>query len=66
MRAVRRLLVLTGDAADDDRYRTAMGTLRRSGGSLNSASTLDLLARVAQPHTRWSVAYDLRARTAHV
>ena len=22
--------------------------------------------RVAQPHTRWSVAYDLRARTAHV
>ena len=58
--------VLTGDAPDDDRYRTAMGTLRRSGGSLNAASTLDLLARVAQPHTRWSVAYDLRARTAHV
>ena len=54
------------NGAPDDRYRTAMGTLRRSGGRLTPASTLDLLARTAQPHTRWSVAYDLRARTAHV
>ena len=34
--------------------------------ALTPGSTLALLARVAQPHTRWSVAYDLRARTAHV
>ena len=58
--------VLTGGAPDDDRYRTAMGTLRRTGGRLTPATTLALLARTAQPHTRWSVAYDLRARTAHV
>ena len=38
----------------------------RRSRRLLRASTLDLLARVAQPHTRWSVAYDLRARTAHV
>ena len=58
--------VLTGDAPTDDRYRTAMSTLRRSGGRLTPETTLALLARTAQPHTRWSVAYDLRARTAHV
>ena len=57
--------VLT-DGAPDDRYRTAMAALRRSGGRLTPASTLALLARTAQPHTRWSVAYDLRARTAYV
>ena len=57
--------VLTG-GTPDDRYRTAMSTLRRSGGRLTPETTLALLARTAQPHTRWSVAYDLRARTAHV
>jgi hypothetical protein len=54
------------NGAPDGRYRTAMAALRRSGGRLEPATTLDLLERTAQPHTRWSVAYDLRARTAHV
>ena len=58
--------VLTGDAPADDRYRTAMTTLERAGGRLTPGSTLDLLRDVRQPHTRWSAAYDLRARTVHV
>jgi hypothetical protein len=57
--------VLTG-GVPDDRYRTATTTLRRAGGRLTPRTTLELLERTAQPHTRWSVAYDLRARTAHV
>ena len=50
--------VLTGDAPADDRYRTP----RRGSGSTDA---LRLLERVKQPHTRWSVAYDLApARSA--
>jgi len=33
---------------------------------LLAASTLALLKCVRQPITRWSAAYDLRARTLHV
>ena len=44
----------------------ATGALQRSGGRLTARSTLDLLRRVRQPITRWSAAYDLRARTLHV
>jgi Linear amide C-N hydrolases, choloylglycine hydrolase family len=51
--------VLTGDAPADDRYRTATA-------GLGSTDALALLERVKQPHTRWSVAYDLRARTVRV
>ena len=58
--------VLTGGAPATTATAPRWRTLRRSGGRLTPASTLALLARAAQPHTRWSVAYDLRARTAHV
>ena len=51
--------VLTGDAPADKRYRTA-------AAGLGSTDTLRLLQRVKQPHTRWSVAYDLRARKVYV
>ncbi len=51
--------VLTGDAPADDRYRTA-------AAGLGGTDALRLLERVKQPHTRWSVAYDLRARTVRV
>ncbi len=51
--------VLTGDAPADDRYRTAAAGLGRT-------DALRLLERVKQPHTRWSVAYDLRTRTVRV
>ena len=58
--------VLTGAHGADERYRTATAALARSGGRLTTASTLALLRDVRQPITRWSVAYDLRARVAHV
>ena len=58
--------VLTGARGADDRYRTAKAGLERSRGRLTPASTLALLRDVRQPITRWSVAYDLRARVAHV
>jgi hypothetical protein len=54
---------LTGDAPADDRYRTATNAL---GGRLTPETTLALLSRVKQPNTRWSAAYDLRARKLHV
>src|SRR5262245_34515096 len=52
---------LTSDARPDHRYRTATATLAHSHGRLTPASTIDLLRRTAQPITRWSAAYDLRA-----
>jgi hypothetical protein len=48
------------------RARKATAALARARGRLTTASTLDLLRRVKQPITRWSAAYDLRARTVHV
>jgi hypothetical protein len=44
----------------DTRYRVL------DEGVGTSADALQLLRRVAQPHTRWSVVYDLRAGTARV
>ncbi|MEU8110333.1 linear amide C-N hydrolase [Nonomuraea muscovyensis] len=44
----------------DTRYRT----LAEGIGTRTDA--LDLLRQVAQPHTRWSVVYDLKAGTARV
>jgi hypothetical protein len=58
--------VLTGARSTDDRYRAAAAALQRSGGRLTTASTLDLVRRVKQPITRWSAAYDLRARTVSI
>ncbi|WP_240197387.1 linear amide C-N hydrolase, partial [Nonomuraea lactucae] len=44
----------------DTRYRTL------AEGIGTGADALDLLRRVAQPHTRWSAVYDLEAGTARV
>jgi predicted choloylglycine hydrolase len=62
--------VLTGSTPDerahDRRYHTAAAALAAAGGKLDSAQTLDLLERVRQKITRWSVAYDMRHRTLEV
>ncbi|HYU85928.1 MAG TPA: linear amide C-N hydrolase [Kribbellaceae bacterium] len=50
----------------DDRYRTATGTLRRTGGTLAARQAMDLLRAVAQGHTRWSVVYGLRSGEVHL
>ena len=57
--------VLTGGAARRP-LPHGDGRAAAPGGRLTPATTLALLARIRQPHTRWSVAYDLRARKAHV
>ncbi|WP_101786840.1 linear amide C-N hydrolase [Nonomuraea indica] len=44
----------------DTRYRTL------TEGIGTRADALGLLRRVAQPHTRWSVVYDLKAGTARI
>ena len=53
---------LAGGGPPDRRYRTATAALAKARGALTTAATLDLLRRTAQPITRWSAAYDLRAR----
>jgi hypothetical protein len=58
--------VQTGAHGADHRYRGAMRALERSGGRLTPRSTLTILRDVRQPITRWSAAYDLRARELHV
>ena len=58
--------VLTGAHGADHRYRTAAAALTRARGRVTPESTIDLLRRVRQPITRWSAAYDLRARKLHV
>jgi hypothetical protein len=55
---------LSSHAHPDRRYETAAAGLRR--GRLTPGGALDLLRRVAQPITRWSAAYDLRAGTLRV
>src|SRR4051794_8088837 len=54
--------VLAGKAHPDHRYRTAVGTLRAAGGVMTPRSTLELLRATRQDITRWSAAYDLKAR----
>ncbi|WP_155375765.1 carcinine hydrolase/isopenicillin-N N-acyltransferase family protein [Catellatospora vulcania] len=44
----------------DTRYRVLADTLGRTGGAVPQADAMSLLRAVAQPHTRWSVTYDLR------
>jgi predicted choloylglycine hydrolase len=62
--------VLTGstpeERAHDRRYHTATTALAAAGGRMSSSQTLDLLKRVRQKITRWSVAYDMRHRTLEV
>ena len=55
--------VLTGHAQTDRRYRTAVTTLDARHGALTPQATIDLLRATKQPITRWSAAYDLKART---
>ncbi|MEU7826980.1 C45 family peptidase [Catellatospora sp. NPDC049133] len=43
----------------DRRYRVLADALSASGGTVTEAGAMDLLRSVAQPHTRWSVTYDL-------
>jgi hypothetical protein len=54
---------LSSGAPPDARYRTATAGL---GRATSPRAALGLLARVKQPNTRWSAAYDLRARKVHV
>jgi predicted choloylglycine hydrolase len=62
--------VLTGSTPDerahDRRYHTAATALAKADDNLSSPDTLDLLKRVRQKITRWSVAYDMRHRTLEV
>ncbi|MEW2352229.1 carcinine hydrolase/isopenicillin-N N-acyltransferase family protein [Spirillospora sp. NPDC029432] len=61
---------LTGAGEDtrrsDDRYSAIAARMRATGGVLVPDGAMDLLAKVAQPHTRWSAVYELRHRTVHV
>ncbi|SEG53767.1 Acyl-coenzyme A:6-aminopenicillanic acid acyl-transferase [Thermomonospora echinospora] len=62
--------VLSGAGEDvkrsDDRYRTIAERMRATGGGLSPAGAMDLLAAVAQRHTRWSAVYELHHGTVHV
>jgi choloylglycine hydrolase len=58
--------VLTDAHGEDHRYRTAASALGAARGRLTPGSTIALLQRVRQPITRWSAAYDLRARKLHI
>lgn len=50
----------------DDRYRKIADRLRATGGRLDPGGAMDLLAAVAQHHTRWSAVYELRHGGVHV
>ncbi|MFC4590812.1 linear amide C-N hydrolase [Sphaerisporangium corydalis] len=45
----------------DPRYRTAGDTLRAAGGRLSPEQAMDLLSRVRQNHTQWSIVYRQKA-----
>lgn len=44
----------------DHRYGRIAAALDRAGGAVDPAAAARLLTEVRQPHTRWSVVYDLR------
>jgi hypothetical protein len=48
------------------RYRELHRQLSQSGGRLNVEESLDLLKRIAQNHTRWSVVYELEHGRLHL
>jgi hypothetical protein len=54
--------ILSEHEPADHRYRTAQATLERANGTMTPASTIALLRATKQPITRWSAAYDLKAR----
>ena len=41
------------------RHDLIAAELAAGGGALDATGAMDLLSRVAQPHTQWSVVYDL-------
>ncbi|RZQ60095.1 carcinine hydrolase/isopenicillin-N N-acyltransferase family protein [Amycolatopsis suaedae] len=45
----------------DPRYATASGALRAANGKLDQPQAMDLLARVHQPHTQWSIVYGQKS-----
>jgi hypothetical protein len=50
----------------DRRYGTVAATLTRAGGRLEWRGAMALLRDVAQPHTRWSVTYELTTGSVHL
>jgi Linear amide C-N hydrolases, choloylglycine hydrolase family len=52
--------------AEDWRYRTATSRLAAVHGRLDERGVLAVLRDVHQPHTQWSVAYDLRRGRAYL
>ncbi|HWQ21754.1 MAG TPA: carcinine hydrolase/isopenicillin-N N-acyltransferase family protein [Clostridia bacterium] len=51
---------VTGGVSEQcDRYDKASQTLSASAGSLNAQDAMSLLETVSQPHTQWSVVYQM-------
>ncbi len=50
----------------DHRYSVASQALRQHAATLDWRQAMGVLRAVAQPHTRWSVTYDLRSGAVHV
>jgi Linear amide C-N hydrolases, choloylglycine hydrolase family len=50
----------------DKRYATLDSALERASGALSTQEAMNLLAEVAQHHTRWSVVYDLSTGDIHL
>lgn len=55
-----------GTRQADRRYATASAALGRAGGVLDWRAAMGILQAVAQPHTRWSVTYELRTGQVRV
>ena len=50
----------------DRRYGVIATTLTRAGGRVDWSGAMALLRDVAQPHTRWSVSYELATGSVHL
>ncbi|HET9224241.1 MAG TPA: C45 family peptidase [Roseiflexaceae bacterium] len=50
----------------DERFAMLDSALNRASGVLSAQAAMDLLAAVAQHHTRWSVVYDLTTGDIHL
>jgi hypothetical protein len=48
------------------RYSTIHNRMAKSNGKLAPPDAMELLAEVAQVHTRWSVVYDLKSKSADI
>ncbi|WDZ83056.1 linear amide C-N hydrolase [Micromonospora cathayae] len=51
---------------DDHRYGVLAEALTKAGGTVDAPAALELLDRVRQGHTRWSVTYGLRSGEVRV